>query len=368
MSGKPRKPEKPRSDFPLFPHAAGKWAKKIKGKMHYFGRWDDPDGAIAEYERFQASQKTVVPATPGKHPIEHCCNAFLTAKQLAVEAGDLSRHSFADYHRTCKLFIEHIGKGRAAEAVTPEDFRAYRAKIAKTRSSISLGNEITRVRVLYKWLWDERILTAPQHFGPDFKRPSKRLLRRERRQAGKKLYSAVQIHLLLDECGVHLRAMILLGINCGFGNTDCARLPLSAVDIDKGIVDFPRPKTEIDRICPLWPETVEALRASLRRRYKPKDAKATNFFVRPDGSTWEESERPITKQFSQAALRAGLRSAGFYWLRHTFETIAGGSKDQVAVNFIMGHSDQSMAANYRQEIAPARLQAVVDHVRVWLFA
>lgn len=53
----------------------------------------------------------------------------------------------------------------------PEDFRAYRAKVAKTRSSISIGNEVTRVRVLYKWLWDERMIPAPQHFGPDFKRP-----------------------------------------------------------------------------------------------------------------------------------------------------------------------------------------------------
>ncbi len=44
-----RKPAKPRPNFPLFPHATGRWAKRIKGRLCYLGSWGDPHGALERH-------------------------------------------------------------------------------------------------------------------------------------------------------------------------------------------------------------------------------------------------------------------------------------------------------------------------------
>src|SRR5262249_39330715 len=62
--------------------------------------------------------------------------------------------------------------------------------------------------------------------------------------------------------------------------------------------------------------------------------------------------------------RAGI---GFYTLRHVFRTVADAARDPVAIDLIMGHSDPSMGAHYRQRVEDDRLRAVADHVRRWLF-
>jgi hypothetical protein len=63
----PGKPSKPYPDFPLTPHLTRRWYKKINGKLHYFGRWDDPDGALKAYQAF-LDGKVVQPAPTTVQP------------------------------------------------------------------------------------------------------------------------------------------------------------------------------------------------------------------------------------------------------------------------------------------------------------
>lgn len=359
------RPTKP-ADCPLFPHASGQWAKKVNGRVKYFGAWADLAAALAKYEEFKAGPEAVL---PGAITLGEAVNRYLDVKDAAVQAGVLQGVSFRDYQRTCKMVVEYFGRYKPVQDLTPTDFTAYKAHLGGSRNINTVGNEIVRVRVLFKWIWDQRLIPVPLHFGQDFKKPSNRALRRHKRERGKMLFSREQILTLLDEAGTHFRAMILLGINCGFGNNDCCQLPITAVDLDAGVIDFPRPKTEVDRICPLWPETVEALSKSLARRPNPRrESAARRFFVYYDGKPLDESCVSVAKQFSKIRRAVLIKEGSFYWLRHTHRTQADGARDVVAANAIMGHVDNSMAARYREEVDLDRLRAVSDHVRTWLFA
>jgi integrase len=136
-------------------------------------------------------------------------------------------------------------------------------------------------------------------------------------------------------------------------------------------VRFPRPKTGIDRRCPLWPETAAALRGALAKRHQPKGEDATGLvFITRYGYGWSKdvADSPITKETRKlldALCVNGHRN--FYTLRHTFRTVADEARDQPAVDHIMGHESPHMSSVYRERISDERLKAVTDHVRAWLF-
>jgi integrase len=369
--------KKPHPDFPLFLHPTGQWAKKVRGRKVYFGT--DPDKALAKWN----AQKDDLLAgrTPGAvtdgATVKELVNAFLTAKKVLLDSGELSPITWNHYHATAQLVADVLGKTKPVAALVPADFDGLRAKLAKRLGAVALGNEIQRVRTIFKYGYDAGVVATPVRFGPTFAKPSRRVMRRARHAAGAKTLEASAIRAMLAAAGPQLRAMILLGINCGFGQSDVANLDEKAVK--DGWIDFPRPKTGIPRRCPLWEETASAIRAALEVRPKPKEAADAGLvFVTKYGHRWvrvkprdgkpgvpvDAVQLEFTKLLKACKLkRKGL---GFYCLRHSFRTVADGAKDQPAADAIMGHARDDMASVYRERVDDSRLRAVADHVRAWL--
>ncbi len=329
------------------------------------------------------------------------CNRFLHSKRLKCDSGELSLRSYRDYRATTDLLIKHFGKARRVDDLRPDDFERLRHHLAKNFSVVTLGNVINRVRIVFRYAAENELTPRPVRFGQSFNRPSAKTLRKSRNDAGVKLFDRHELRTILDalagkaikfdddevilNTSSGLRAMVLLGINCGFGNTDVASLPRTAVNLNTGWIDFPRPKTGVPRRIPIWPETADALREAADVRadaFDPEDDKL--WFLTAQGRPWvriRQSETldgglkavaidALSQRFARILkhLRINGRSGrGFYTLRHCFETYAGASQDQVAIDSIMGHVDNSMAAHYRHAIGDDRLKSVVMKVHSWLF-
>ncbi len=313
--------------------------------------------------------------------VRELCNRFLTAKQARRDNGEISPLTFGDYHRTCGRIVRVFGKSRVVDDLDGDDFDGLRADVAKTCGLVAQSNEISRTRMVFKYAYDADLINRPVRFGANFKRPSRKAIRRQRTP---RMYETDEIQLMLDHASAHLKAMILLGVNCGFGNTDVGRLTTMALDLKDGWANFPRSKTGSMRRCPLWAETMEAINEAIEDRPTPasNDEESLVFLTQTGRSWYKESTTYLSEQFrrfvkgidTQEKARMGedhsplyRRGVGFYTLRHVFETIAGESRDQVAVDFIMGHERGDMASVYRERISDERLIAVTDCVHTWLF-
>ncbi|MEX1095245.1 MAG: tyrosine-type recombinase/integrase [Planctomycetales bacterium] len=417
------RPEKPYPDFPLYAHPLGYWTKKIRGKLHHFGRWAKVvDGKLTPTPYEEGWQKAltvykakvddlhsgrlsrggVVVPTPAQEglTVKALCDRFYSSKLRAVEAGELSPRSLQEYDQTCARMVKSFGRDRLVVDLVADDFEHYRAKITKPWGPVRVGNEVGRVRTVFKYGYESGLIDRPMRFGPTFVKPSRSVMRKHRAKGGKRLLGVEELWTILDalagkevsldgidpETGEPkkvkrkadpvIRAAVLLGLNCGYGNTDVADLSTSALDLDGGWIDFPRPKTGIERRCPLWPETVAALRRAIEVRPTPRQKEDADCvfltarrerLVRPTGKARTDA---VAVRFG-ALLRSlginGRKGLGFYTLRHVFRTVADGALDRVAIDLMMGHADPSMGAVYREHIDDARLVAVSDLVRAWLF-
>lgn len=408
------KARKPRPDFPLFPHRSGRWCKKVRGQFAYFGKVsDDPQGERAL--QLWNDQKDALLAgrkprqSTGGLTVEDLGFKYLDSKQKLVDTGELSPRSLENYRKNCAKISKVFGRSREVSDLTPEDFDQLRAALGKDVGPVTLRNEVRHARMLFKYAYEQGLIPVPMRFGQHFKIPAKRILKRERRQSGKKLFDADELRALIDAAPVVLRAMILLAINAGLGNTDCAELQMTDMDLETGWLDYPRRKTEVDRRAPLWPETVQAIRDAIAKRPLPvSEADADCVFLTKFGQRWVrigEGGGPtdsvsteftklvrspicpkcgtlnrVNRGASTGACRAcgwkpeedaeewqRMRPRGFYAIRHGFQTIGEQSRDFAAVRCIMGHSDGSMSAEYREEIGDDRLLDVTDTVRHWLW-
>jgi integrase len=418
-------PAPPRDGFPLQAYANGQWGKKIRGTRRYFGSWyEDPEGTAAEQryllERRYWEAGQVPPTRGGSQdaPINaslgYIGDLFLQREWERCSKGKIGQSTYLDVKRAIQAAFEHFGRSRSCLSIRPDNWAAYRDELEATLGPDALDRYVKAVRSCGKWALANEHLPSPLKFGdafPTVPLAAKEQARRRRaREHGEKVFEPAEIRQILDACEPQLKAMFLLAINAGFTQADCAALPRAAVDLEAGIIDFDRVKTDVQRYVTLWPETVAALDVVQRirpkvnadrlaeavrawQRRKPAGEKAVEQWARekPDwdglaflsahGTTWCEARtkldddgRPVSVshhdlvgiEFAKVLHGLGLKRPGVSFAagRHTFRSIAGEHPDAEAVKWIMGHSQEGMSRWYvhKTERMYERLRAVAAMV------
>lgn len=370
LSKTSQKPAKPHKDFPLFPHAVGQWAKKIRGKTHYFGVWADPDTALLKYleqkDWLQAGLQS--PEETGGTQLKDLCNQFLTAKKNRVESGKLGLATWNDYKRTCELIVKTFGRSRIVDSISPQDFSKLRAIISTRFGPVRTSREVTQTRMVFKWGHVQELTQAPR-FGSEFVKPSKDVLRRHRQKSPPKMFEAEEIRKMVESATDRTRAWILLGINCAFIQRDLSDLTESSVDLESGYIDFPRRKTAVERRIPLWSETIVALKVVknlIEDDHYFHTSTGKRLVIDHSNDSRSDAVHDAIERL-QRKLKIKKKNRGFSALRHTFRTIAGETCDSPAILRVMGHSDNTISDHYRERIDDERLRKVINHVHDWVF-
>ena len=359
-----------RSDkFPLTLHPTGQYCKKIRGKIRYFGT--DKKKALEKYwaqaTHLYGAQSLVQKISNGKMTLKQLCDLYLHYQNSRVLVGDITAKHYNDLTYSLSRFMAFLGQGCRIENISTLDLQNYKRKLQSSYPSIDRQNlHIGLMKAMFHWARKNDVLESI----PNIDAISKdRVVHKEKYTFNKK-----QIRKLLSTADVKMKAMIWLGLNCGFGCTDCSRLKWEDLDFKNNRVNLPRKKTGVGRNLPLWPETIQALKEVPRS--------GALVFTTSDGHPWIRTtatrndngepryicDNRISTKFSRLMKKVRIQApkgTGFYTLRRTAATMAARSGDPFAVQRLLGHVDLMMASRYVQDVSE-QTDRVIENSRKYV--
>ena len=146
---------KTRSDkFPLTLHRTGQYCKKIKGKVHYFGR--DEQQALQKYldqaTYLHGCQDSTPTAAKGNMTLKKLCELYLQYQHSKVMAGDLTPKHYNDQISSLGKSMSFVGQGRKVESISTLDLQNYKRKLQKSYCSAHrLNLHISIMKAMFHW-------------------------------------------------------------------------------------------------------------------------------------------------------------------------------------------------------------------------
>ncbi|MHC5083109.1 MAG: tyrosine-type recombinase/integrase [Planctomycetota bacterium] len=324
--------------------------------MYYFG--SDKKEALQRYidqaAYLHGSNDNSQKSANDSMTLKQLCELFLKYQLSKVQANVITARHYNDQIGSLNKLMAFLGQGRRIKDISTLDLQEYKRKLQKQYNSSGhrLNLHISNLKTLFHWATKNDILKNI----PNIDAVSRSKIINKQRM----VFTHDEISKLLAIADTQMKAMIWLGLNCGFGCTDCSELQWKHLDLTNGRVVFPRGKTGIQRDLPLWPETIEALKAVPKKGKLVFYTARGNPFVRnvlktdADGQEKYSALNTLSTKFSRLLKKSGLnvpKGTGFYTLRRTAATMAARSGDPFAVQRLLGHANLLMATRYVQDVS-----------------
>jgi len=338
-----------------------RWRKQIDGKMRYFGKVD-PKSVNRSYKDAELKYFEFLAERESKQPIE-----IKVAKLTVADFGERYLQScFTRYERgeICAAWFEKIRISvchfvnylqtnlplAKLDEMHLDDYRNHTLSLpisAATNKSISPWTAKSRldvVKLMIKWGYRMALIeTLPRNLDGYAKvNIPEPIVNR---------FSREEINILYSAASERTKMFMLLGLNCGFGQTDISCLLVGEVDIEESRIIRKRTKTGVHCQFALWPLTVEMLKKHGNFDGKPND----RVFLSTSGlplvyehfrdDKFKRTDA-VRSAFSRLMRKTGISNhRGFYSLRKTaaseIEVI-----DSTVCEMFLGHSEKGMKRHY----------------------
>lgn len=286
-----------------------------------------------------------------------------------LKLGKLSKSAAADYAPLLKIFRAAGILNVPLKDLGPHEFARVHGIIENSgRRPRTQKNLIVTIRALFNW-GREMQMVEEVLYGPQFKPPSLIDIEAEQEEVSAcRFLEAEAIRAMLEVAESHLKVAILLGINCGFYQSDSVALQFKHLHNEGDIVyhNFRRVKNKRPRMAVLWPEVVEEIEE--HHGFSLELLQTSSIHVLKAGGM---PARRLQLEFNRLANKVGEKSkgVGIGSLRHTYATVIDTVPDQTMIDLTMGHVARSLQKRTYKQVnidELERLKKVAGVARKWL--
>ena len=241
-----------------------------------------------------------------------------------------------DFHKYVKhVRREAIDGGRAVRSYSGSRFRNINAAFNRTFIQRPDDVDPQRLREYLKIL--ETKASNPNEQGNDT--GSHATAHKTGRLSPKESISPDQFKALVRVACTQWKALLMLACNAALKNSGVSVIRWHHLDLESGIMFFPRPKNQRLRQTPLALETLAALK--LWHAESKRTQASDQVFRTPEGAPWNTSTDSIGKHFNLLKDETGLEiKATFQALRKSPPTVIHAAKikeGESAIRALLGH-------------------------------